>query len=89
MILQAAEVLKCIGHPSRLAILELLDERGEMTVTEIYEALGIEQPVASQHLRLMRDKEIVAARREGTNVWYRVQDEKVPRVLECIRHCDL
>ena len=89
MILEAAEVLKCIGHPVRLEILELLDERGEQTVTEIYEAVRVEQPVASQHLGLMRDKGIVAARREGANVWYRVRDEKVTRVLDCIRHCDL
>jgi DNA-binding transcriptional ArsR family regulator len=37
----------------------------------------------------MRDKGIVASRREGANVYYRVQDEKVTRVLDCIRACDV
>lgn len=89
MIQQAAEVLKTIGHPVRLEILELLDESGEQNVTAIYEALGLDQPIVSQHLGLMRDKGIVASRRDGVNVFYRVHDEKVTRVLDCIRKCDL
>ena len=89
MILEAAEVLKCIGHPIRLAILELLDERREQTVSEIHDRLAIDQPTASQHLGLMRDRGILASRREGVNVYYRIQDEKVVRVLDCLRSCDL
>lgn len=89
MIQEAAEVLKVIGHPVRLEILELLDERGEQNVTAIHEALGLDQPIVSQHLGLMRDKGIVASRRDGVNVFYRVHDEKVTRVLDCIRKCDL
>ena len=88
-ILEAAEVLKCIGHPTRLEILEILDERGEQTVGAIQEAIGLDQPTTSQHLGLMRDKGIVASRREGVNVFYRVHDEKVNRVLDCIRDCDV
>jgi DNA-binding transcriptional ArsR family regulator len=88
-ILEAAEVLKCIGHPTRLEILEILDERGEQNVTAIQETIGLDQPTTSQHLGLMRDKGIVASRRDGVNVYYRVQDEKVTRVLDCIRDCDV
>lgn len=87
-ILEAAEVLRCIGHPTRLQILELLDERGEQNVGTIQEAIGLDQPATSQHLGLMRDKGIVASRRDGVNVLYRVRDEKVTRVLDCIRACD-
>lgn len=89
MILDAAEVLKCIGHPTRLEILQLLDERGEQNVSAIQEALGLDQSTASQHLGLMRDKGIVVGRRDGVNVYYRVRDEKVTRVLDCIRDCDV
>lgn len=88
-ILEAAEVLKCIGHPTRLEILEFLDERGEQTVGAIQEAIGLDQPTTSQHLGLMRDKGILASRRDGVNVYYQVQDEKVTRVLDCIRDCDV
>jgi len=85
----AARVLKCIGHPVRLRIIELLDNGGEKTVTEIRESIGLEQAAASQHLNLMRDKNILTARRDGVNVYYDVSDDKVVRVIECLRACDI
>ena len=84
----AARVLKCIGHPVRLRIIELLDNRGEMTVSEIRAEVGLGQAAASQHLTLMRDKGILSARRDGVNVFYDVVDEKVVRVMDCLRACD-
>ncbi len=85
---QAATMLKCIGHPIRLKIIELLDREGEQNVTTIYETLGIEQAVASQHLNLMRDKGVLAARRNGVNVYYSIDDARVTQVIECIHdHC--
>lgn len=85
----AAAMLKCIGHPVRLRIIELLDRTGEQNVTSIYETLGIEQAVASQHLNLMRDKGILARRRNGVNVYYRIDDPRVTQVIDCIHHCEL
>ncbi len=70
---QAATMLKSIGHPIRLQIIELLGE-GECNVTTIHETLDIEQAVASQHLNLMRDKGVLAGRRDGVNVYYRILD---------------
>ncbi len=87
---QAAVMLRCIGHPIRLQIIELLDRDGEQNVTAIHEALGIEQAVASQHLSLMRDKGILNSRREGVNVYYSISDARVTRVIECIHdHCQM
>ncbi|UCC81526.1 MAG: helix-turn-helix transcriptional regulator, partial [Gemmatimonadota bacterium] len=81
---------KCIGHPIRLQIIELLDRAGEQNVTAIYETLKIEQAVASQHLNLMRDKGILVSRREGVNVYYSVDDPRVTQVIDCIHdHCDV
>ena len=85
----AARVLKCIGHPVRLRIIELLDNGGERTVTEIREAIGLKQAAASQHLNLMRDKRILTARRDGVNVYYDISDDKVVRVIDCLRACDI
>ncbi len=85
----AARVLKCIGHTVRLRIIELLDNGGEKTVTDIREAIGLEQAAASQHLNLMRDKRILTARRDGVNVYYDLSDEKVVRVIDCLRACDV
>ena len=84
----AALMLRCIGHPVRLQIINLLDRSGELNVTTIYEALGIEQAVASQHLNLMRDKGILASRRDGVNVHYRIVDSRITHVIDCIHdHC--
>ena len=85
----AALMLKCIGHPIRLQIIDLLDRSGELIVTTIYETLGIEQAVASQHLNLMRDKGILESRRDGVNVYYRIIDPRITHVIDCIHdHCD-
>lgn len=87
---QAAAILKCIGHPLRLLIIEFLDREGEQNVTAVYEALGIEQAVASQHLSLMRDKGILASRRDGVNVFYRIDDPRVTGVIDCIHdYCQM
>ncbi|MEX2466946.1 MAG: metalloregulator ArsR/SmtB family transcription factor [Gemmatimonadota bacterium] len=80
-----ARVLKCLGHPLRLRILDMLEHAGEATVTEIHEALDIEQAVASQHLTNMRDKRILQSRKEGVHVLYRIGDERALKVLSCVR----
>jgi DNA-binding transcriptional ArsR family regulator len=86
----AAAMLKCIGHPVRLQIIDLLDRTGERNVTAIQEELGIEQAVASQHLNLMQDKGVLISRRDGVNVYYRIDDPRVTEVIYCIHdHCDL
>ena len=80
-----ARMLRCLGHPVRLRILDLLEREGERTVTEIYEALELEQAICSQHLNLMRDKKILASRKEGVNVFYRLGDPRTLKVLGCVR----
>jgi len=85
---RAAEVIKLLGHPERLKIVESL-ERGEATVTEIQEALELPQAIVSQHLAKMRGYDIVAARRDGNHVYYRIAEPKVHHILNCIRKCDM
>lgn len=85
---RAAEIIKLLGHPERLKIVEVL-ELGEATVTEIREAIGLPQAIVSQHLAKMRGCGIVAARREGNHVHYRITEPKVQHILNCIRHCDM
>ena len=85
LVLTTARMLRCLGHPVRLRIIDFLERRDEATVTEIYEALGIEQAVCSQHLNLMRDKSILARRKDGVNVFYRLGDPRALKVLSCLR----
>lgn len=80
-----AHILRCLGHPLRLRILDVLEKGDELTVTEIYEALGVEQAVASQHLTTMWDKGILRRRKEGVHVLYAIGDERALKVLSCVR----
>ena len=86
MVETTARMLKCLGHPLRLRILDLLERKGEQTVTEVQEALELEQAVCSQHLNLMRDKGILARRKEGVHVFYRLGDPRSLKVLGCLRN---
>lgn len=85
LVQETARMLRCLGHPVRLRILDLLERERELTVTEIYEALGLEQAVCSQHLSLMRDKGILGHRKEGVNVFYSVGESRALEVLGCLR----
>ncbi len=83
-----AHILRCLGHPTRLRILDFLERVDEATVTEVYEAVGVTQPVASQHLTTMWDKGILLRRRDGINVHYRIGDPRARTVLDCVRRGD-
>src|SRR5512134_2079053 len=84
---RAAEIIKLLGHPERLKIVEVL-EGGEATVSEIQEAVRLPQAIVSQHLARLRGADVVEARRDGVRVYYRLIEEKVHHILQCIRTCD-
>jgi DNA-binding transcriptional ArsR family regulator len=88
LAIHAAEVLKAVAHPLRLLIVETL-EGGEKSVGQIVEALGEKQAITSQQLNLMKDKGVLASRRDGAKVYYRVANPNVIRVLNCVYdHCE-
>ncbi|HEX42154.1 MAG TPA: transcriptional regulator [Phycisphaerales bacterium] len=78
-----AEVLKAIANPVRLQIIEALEHQ-ELCVGDICQAIGVRQAIASQQLTLMKDKGVLASRRSGAKVYYRVENPNVTRVLHCI-----
>jgi DNA-binding transcriptional ArsR family regulator len=76
-----AKMAKALAHPTRIAILEMLRQE-EVCVCEMGPELGASQANVSQHLAVLRDSNLVTARREGTRMMYRVTDERVFRVLD-------
>ena len=86
VLAEAAEMVRVLGHPVRLRIVELL-EPGEQTVTQLQEGLDAPQALVSQQLARMRAAGIVTGRRNGSNVWYAIADPRVVRMLDCLRHC--
>ena len=85
---RAAEIIKLLGHPERLKIVEVL-EGGEATVSDIQDTLRLPQAIVSQHLAKMRGAEIVTSRRDGVHVYYHITEPKVHHILQCIRTCDM
>lgn len=88
VLAEAAVMIRVLGHPVRLRLVECL-ERGERCVSELQDALDAPQALVSQQLAKMRVAGIVRARRDGANVRYEIADERVLRVLDCLRHCDV
>lgn len=81
-----AEVIRLIGHPLRLRILEYLDLHGECTVNEIIAGIHGQQSAVSQHLNKMRLAAIVSCRREGRQVYYRIAAVNAVTILNCLRN---
>lgn len=80
-----AEVIRIIGHPQRLQILEHLELNGESKAGDIAEAVGGRQGAVSQHLNKMRAAGILAARRDSREVYYRISEDHAVTILGCIR----
>ncbi|SHK02742.1 ArsR/SmtB family transcription factor [Rhodothermus profundi] len=66
--------LRVLGDPVRLRLLNLLRTRGELSVQEMVDALGVRQPSVSKHLNQLAREGLVHRRREGVHVHYRLAD---------------
>jgi len=82
---QMAEMLKTMGHTLRISIIRLLCENKKLSVTEIFTALGIEQAVASHHLRLLKSAGIVAAQKDGKHAYYYILDPVISKIYKLIK----
>lgn len=79
-----AAFFRALAHPVRIRILELL-VRGERSVQEIQEALGVDQPVVSQQLAVLRATNIVFGKKDGVSVRYTVRDPLIGNLLDTAR----
>src|SRR5437016_11315089 len=79
-----ADIFQALAHPTRIAILELL-EPGELSAGALIEKLGMEQANVSQHLAVLRAKQLVTNRKVGNQVFYAVRDPIIIEVLNLMR----
>ncbi|MBN2598064.1 metalloregulator ArsR/SmtB family transcription factor [Labilibaculum sp. A4] len=84
---QAANMLKAIAHPMRIAILGYLEDGKKLTVTEIHELLKIEQSTTSHHLGILKDKGVLSSKREGKNTYYYLKHCSLSNIVDCISNC--
>jgi DNA-binding transcriptional ArsR family regulator len=81
---KVSETLKALSHPARLKmVIGLLKD--ECNVGQIQKVLGLPQSTISQHLRILKNADIIKGRREGTKTCYRVIDARVRRIVEMIK----
>ncbi len=79
-----SQICSALADPRRILILYTLAERAHH-VTELAEKIGISQPATSRHLKILRQHHLVQARREGTNVQYRLADPALIQALDMLR----
>ncbi len=86
---KVALVLKALGNPLRIRILDLLRYEKELTVTQISSRVEAEQSLVSHNLANLKLNGVVHSRREGKNIYYSLKMMEVVKVLECMEQCDI
>jgi ArsR family transcriptional regulator len=79
-----AEFFQALAHPTRIAIVEQL-RHGELSAGVLIDRLGLEQANASQHLAVLKGKNILVSRKSGTQVFYSVRNLLIIEVLDIMR----
>lgn len=79
-----AGIFQGLAHPTRIAIVEALGE-GELPAGKLIESLKLEQANASQHLSVLRARQVVVSRKAGNQVYYSLRDPVLKQVLALLR----
>ncbi len=82
-----ARICQVLADPKRLRLIDALRDDAEKTVGELAEVLGASYPNVSQHLNVMRDAGIVATRRDGTSIYYRLAYPQITQACDIV--CDI
>ncbi len=89
MLRPAIRILRALAHPLRLKIIQVIHNNdGIANVGEIYMKLEIEQSIASQHLRVLRQAELVKTRRDRKFIYYSLDYERIARATKAITVLD-
>ncbi len=86
---KVAGIFGGLAHPSRLEILEFLEDGAARSVGEILAYMKIEPTLLSHHLATMKNIGILQSTKEGRNKYYKLALPEVTDVLDCIQHCKL
>ncbi len=81
---KAVLVLRAINHKLRQRMIDLLEEHGQMTVTDIYIRLRLEQSVASQHLAILRRAGVVITERSGKFINYSLDKDRLAQISKLV-----
>lgn len=79
-----SEILKALGHPVRLKIVDGLLSKDECNVKKMVKALGLPQSTISQHLQILKSHGILQTRKDGTKSCYRIMDKRIRSLIEIL-----
>ena len=82
-------ILKAVAHPIRIAIIDLLLQSDNLSVTDIYNKLSIHQPEASRQLNILKNAGLIDLKKTGTSRFYFIVDKDISRLLNCIENCTI
>jgi DNA-binding transcriptional ArsR family regulator len=83
---KAVVVLRAVNHELRQSIIKMLEENKQMTVTDIYIKLRLEQSVASQHLAILRRAGVVDTERDGKFIYYYLKEDRLEQINELVEN---
>jgi DNA-binding transcriptional ArsR family regulator len=81
---QAGDVVRALAHPLRLKIINFIDKNPSTNVNNIYNSLGLEQSITSQHLRILRVAKLVDSDRNGKEILYTINIEKIKKIMGAV-----
>lgn len=82
---RAFKALQAIRHPIRQKMMRLMEEKEIISVKEVYKTLNMEQAVASQHLKILRDARIVKTQRQGKHIYYSLNISRLEEIALVLR----
>ena len=82
--IELAEILKALAHPQRLCIVKALCEKDHLNVGDMQHCLGEAQATVSQHLIRLKAAKIITGKREGTNIYYSIIDERARNMVQAV-----
>ncbi|MEM1326763.1 MAG: metalloregulator ArsR/SmtB family transcription factor [Bacteroidota bacterium] len=84
----SSAILRALAHPLRMKIIEFIDQNEEVNVNKIYSTLHLEQSITSQHLRILRQSNLVETQRMGKYVFYSLNYERIQQASLAVAHFD-
>ena len=82
----SSNIFRALAHPLRMRMVGVIWSKDAMCVNEIFETLGIEQSLASQHLRILRQADLVTTHRQGKFVYYAMDRDRMLTVRRALLH---
>lgn len=82
-----ANVFAILGHPARISIIYMLRNRGSATVGEIAESIQLAQSTISEHIKILRDINLITGQQAGTAMHYRLHEEMWPALKDMLASC--